>query len=95
MDVIGPQLISFIGSVCTALTLSIGIPVGRSVEIFGFRPVAICGTIVFCGALVAASFCRTIPTLILTQGILNGIGAGILFIPAATGTFIPFNIDRI
>ncbi|KAF8484200.1 major facilitator superfamily domain-containing protein [Gautieria morchelliformis] len=67
-----------------ALTLTIGIPVGRSVEIFGFRKVALCGSILFSGALVAAGFCRTIPTLILTQGILNGIGAGILFIPATT-----------
>ena len=76
------------------LTLTIGIPVGRSVEIFGFRKVAFCGTIIFCGALVAAGFCRTVPTLFLTQGILNGIGSGIIFIPANTGVLF-LSLERI
>ncbi|KAF8520752.1 major facilitator superfamily domain-containing protein [Hysterangium stoloniferum] len=40
------------------------------------------GSILFSGGLVAAGFCRTVPTLLVTQGIMVGIGSGILFIPA-------------
>ncbi|KIJ57266.1 hypothetical protein M422DRAFT_238862 [Sphaerobolus stellatus SS14] len=80
------MLTAFIGSICTALTLTIGIPVGRWVEVYGHRKVALLGSVVFSGALVAAGFCRTVPTLLVTQGILLGLGAGILFIPASTAT---------
>lgn len=73
-----------------ALTLSTGMFAGRAVELFGYRKVALGGSILFVGSLVAAGFCRTIPALILTQGVLSGIGAGILFIPAAAGAWLVF-----
>ncbi|KAF8591148.1 MFS general substrate transporter, partial [Ramaria rubella] len=76
--------VALIGSICTALTLTIGVPVGRAIEIFGYRGVALGGSVLFSGSLVGAGFCHTVPTLLVTQGILNGIGAGILFIPATT-----------
>lgn len=59
--------------------------VGRWVEVYGVKVVTFFGSIIFSGSLVAAGFCRSIPSLILTQGVLNGIGAGILYLPSVTG----------
>lgn len=59
--------------------------VGHWIEVYGVKIVALFGSIVFSGSLVAAGFCRSVPSLITTQGILNGIGAGILYIPSVTG----------
>ncbi|GJJ07303.1 hypothetical protein Clacol_001504 [Clathrus columnatus] len=65
---------------------AIGVLAGRWVELYGERLVTIIGSTVFSGALAAAGFCRTLPTLILTQGVLTDVGVGILTVPAITAT---------
>ncbi|RFU35520.1 hypothetical protein B7463_g820, partial [Scytalidium lignicola] len=45
------------------------------------RKSCIGGLVTVCLALVLSSFCRTIPTLILTQGLLYGIGGCFLYYP--------------
>lgn len=87
------DIISLIGSTCTALTLASGVFAGRLVEVYGVKAVTIVGSIIFSGSLVAAGFCRTVPTLIVTQGILNGIGAGMLFIPG-TSAIVPWFLKK-
>ncbi|KAF8520758.1 major facilitator superfamily domain-containing protein [Hysterangium stoloniferum] len=79
-----PELIAFIGSSCTALTLTIGIPIGRWIDIYGFRKVVFVGSVILSTGLITAGFCHTVPTLVVTQGIVTGIGSGILFVPGST-----------
>ncbi|GJJ07048.1 hypothetical protein Clacol_001247 [Clathrus columnatus] len=68
--------------------------VGRWIEIYGVKRVTIIGSVVFSGSLVAAGFCRSIPSLIITQGFLSGIGAGILYIPSVTAPLAWFSKKR-
>ncbi|KIJ57248.1 hypothetical protein M422DRAFT_198681 [Sphaerobolus stellatus SS14] len=78
------ELISFIGAICTTFTLVLGIPIGRMIELYGFRIVTIGGTVLLSIGLLTAGFCKTVPSLLVTQGIVAGIGAGAMFIPANT-----------
>jgi MFS family permease len=83
------QLIALVGSSCTALTLTIGIPIGRWIDLYGCRKVTFVGSVIFSAGLVMAGFCSTVPTLLVTQGIITGIGAGIIFVPGNTGEGLP------
>jgi MFS family permease len=45
------------------------------------RPGVIFGLLLMCTALAASSFAKTVPQLIVTQGILYAIGGGIAYAP--------------
>ncbi|KAF8520753.1 major facilitator superfamily domain-containing protein [Hysterangium stoloniferum] len=79
------ELISFIGTTLGTLLILIGFPASKFIDMYGFRPVSVVGSILFSGGLVMAGFCRTVPTLVVTQGVVVGIGAGMLYIPASIG----------
>ncbi|GJJ07046.1 hypothetical protein Clacol_001245 [Clathrus columnatus] len=64
------EVISLVGSICTAFTLASGVFAGRLVEIYGVKTVTIVGSVIFSGSLVAAGFCRTVPTLLVTQAVV-------------------------
>lgn len=48
----------------------------------GTRPPMMLGCLLFSGGFVAASFCQRIWQLFLTQGMLVGLGAGLIYIPS-------------
>ncbi|EJU00599.1 MFS general substrate transporter [Dacryopinax primogenitus] len=75
--------IDLVGSICVALTLFLGAFMGRPCQRYGMRAVSIVGSIVFFVGTLSAGFCTSIPTLIVTQGIIQGAGAGMLFVPGA------------
>ncbi|KZO91797.1 MFS general substrate transporter [Calocera viscosa TUFC12733] len=75
--------IDLIGSICMALTLFLGAFMGRPCQRFGMRAVSVVGSIIFFVGTFSAGFCTSIPTLIVTQGIITGSGAGIMFVPGA------------
>ncbi|KAF8520754.1 major facilitator superfamily domain-containing protein [Hysterangium stoloniferum] len=79
------ELISLIGTTLGTLLILIGFPASKFIDLYGFRPVSVVGSILFSGGLVAAGFCHTVPTLVVTQGVVVGIGAGMLYIPASIG----------
>ncbi|KAF8520750.1 major facilitator superfamily domain-containing protein [Hysterangium stoloniferum] len=83
-----PELISLIGTTYTTLMIVFGFPASKFMNMYGFRPVSGVGSILFSGGLVAAGFCRTVPTLLVTQGVVVGFGAGVLFIPATIGELL-------
>ncbi|XP_043475276.1 monocarboxylate transporter 14-like [Leptopilina heterotoma] len=53
---------------------------------YGFRSVAILGSVVSCIAFVLSSFSTSIEYLYITYGILGGIGAGLIYLPAVITT---------
>ncbi|KZT57593.1 MFS general substrate transporter [Calocera cornea HHB12733] len=75
--------IDLIGSIGVALTLFLGAFLGRPCQRFGMRAVSVVGSIILFVGTLSAGFCTSIPTLIVTQGIVQGAGAGILFVPGA------------
>ncbi|KZT57592.1 MFS general substrate transporter [Calocera cornea HHB12733] len=75
--------IDLIGSICMALSLFLGAFMARPCQRFGMRAVAVLGSIILFVGTLSAGFCTSVPTLIVTQGIIQGAGAGILFIPGA------------
>jgi predicted MFS family arabinose efflux permease len=97
--------ISFIGSTNAALALGVGVFAGRACEWFGYQPMLAFGSVVFCASLLAASFCNSIPTLIVTQGtpsqlacatliarpgVVNGLAGAILFICSTAAPCVYF-----
>lgn len=83
--------IALIGSACSGTSLAVCLLAGRWVELYGVRVVIISGSVIFSGSLAAAGFCKSVTTLILTQGVLTGIGVGILNIPGTTGISVSVN----
>lgn len=53
---------------------------------YGFRSVAILGSVVSCCAFVLSSFSTSIEYLYITYGIIGGIGAGLIYLPAVITT---------
>lgn len=61
-------MISFIGGTTLAVLVVTCLAVGRLCELRGPRFVAIIGTVITVAGLLAASWCRSVPALIATQG---------------------------
>ncbi|KAF2163678.1 hypothetical protein M409DRAFT_25866 [Zasmidium cellare ATCC 36951] len=71
--------IAWIGSTQLCLVFSLGVPIGRLVDKGYFKEVFHSGTFVIFLGLLSTAFCKTLPTLWLTQGLLTGIGMGMVF----------------
>ncbi|ORY62111.1 major facilitator superfamily domain-containing protein [Pseudomassariella vexata] len=77
-----PSTISWIGSVQTWLTLIIGAFSGRLLDAGLFVPTFFVGAVIQVVGMVCMSFSRQYWALMLTQGVLTGIGGGIFFTPS-------------
>ncbi|KAJ3080217.1 hypothetical protein HDU99_008969, partial [Rhizoclosmatium hyalinum] len=76
--------VAMIGSVGIASIDFLGLISSSVAERFGFRPVIFVGTIVMALGLLLSSFTTSLPLLILTQGIVFGIGASFVYLPAVS-----------
>ena len=56
--------------------------VGGLVNKFGCRPVCIAGSIVACLGLVLSTLAPNVPVLMLTYGVIGGLGLGLIYLPA-------------
>ncbi|KAI9503168.1 major facilitator superfamily domain-containing protein, partial [Coemansia spiralis] len=74
--------LAWIGTLITALMLGFNIITGALSDKLGYRLVAYTGTILCTAAYILASFSEKVWQLILTQGVLFGIGASFLFAPS-------------
>ncbi|ORX69901.1 MFS general substrate transporter [Linderina pennispora] len=74
--------VAWIGTMVSAVMLGGSVTTGPLTDRFGFRKVALTGTVICCIALVLASFTTQLWQLVLTQGILFGIGASLIFSPS-------------
>ncbi|KAI8321787.1 MFS general substrate transporter [Martensiomyces pterosporus] len=74
--------LSWIGTLITALMLSCNILTGALADIKGYRFTAYIGTVLCTAAYILASFATQVWQLILTQGVLLGIGASFLIAPS-------------
>ncbi|PVV05412.1 hypothetical protein BB560_000065 [Smittium megazygosporum] len=74
-----PSIISWIGTLSTSMMLLVGVFSSRVFWQLGFRYTIWLGALLgFCG-LFAASFCSSVGPLIITQGVIYGIGIGLIY----------------
>ncbi|KAF9197317.1 hypothetical protein BGZ49_002305, partial [Haplosporangium sp. Z 27] len=74
--------IAFIGTLGSSMTYFSGFVSGVCADKFGYRVTALLGTGVMALALILASFANKIWQLYLSQGVLLGIGASLMYYPA-------------
>ncbi|EJT82549.1 hypothetical protein GGTG_02522 [Gaeumannomyces tritici R3-111a-1] len=77
-----PSTISWIGSVQVFLTFCVGALSGRLLDAGLFTPTFICGTILQLLGVFLMSVSTQFWHLVLTQGVLTGLGGGLVFTPA-------------
>ncbi|KAJ2908465.1 hypothetical protein GGI21_002860, partial [Coemansia aciculifera] len=76
--------LSWIGTLFTSLMLGCSIFTGAIADKKRFRVTAYTGTVICTIAYILASLCKEVWQLILTQGVLLGIGASFLFAPSVS-----------
>ncbi|KAJ2788230.1 hypothetical protein GGI15_000035 [Coemansia interrupta] len=74
--------LSWIGTLITSLMLGCNIATGALADKYGYRTTAYIGTVLCTLAYILASFAKEVWHLILTQGVLFGIGASFLIAPS-------------
>ncbi|KAJ2681291.1 hypothetical protein IWW39_006379, partial [Coemansia spiralis] len=67
--------IAWVGTTMSLFMLGGAIATGPLTDRFGFRLVSLAGTAICCVALLLASFTNALWQLVLTQGVMFGIGA--------------------
>ncbi|KAJ2826020.1 hypothetical protein GGI24_003011 [Coemansia furcata] len=76
--------IAWVGTTMSLFMLGGAIATGPLTDRFGFRLVSLAGTVICCVALLLASFTSALWQLVLTQGIMFGIGAACIFSPSVS-----------
>ncbi|KAF9949416.1 hypothetical protein BGZ65_007345 [Modicella reniformis] len=86
--------IAFIGTLGSSATYFSGFVSGVSADRFGYRATALLGTGIMALALILASFANQIWHLYLTQGVLFGVGASLVYYPAIGAPTHWFDVKR-
>ncbi|KAJ2821521.1 hypothetical protein GGI24_004193, partial [Coemansia furcata] len=77
--------LTWIGTLQSAILDLVSIPSGILCERFDSRLVTFVGGLIMAAALVVASFCDTaVWKLIITQGVVFGVGASLTYVPAVS-----------
>lgn len=74
-----PSSIAWIGSTQLALVFGLGFPVGKLVDMGYFHSVFHTGSCLMVLGIFCTAWCKSLPTLWATQGLLTGTGMGFLF----------------
>lgn len=77
-----PSDISWIGSIEGFLLLTVSVLAGPLYDRGHFRALIMCGTFLLVLGVFLLSICTQYWSIMLTQGILVGVGAGLLFLPS-------------
>ncbi|KAK3621277.1 hypothetical protein LTR56_022885 [Elasticomyces elasticus] len=77
-----PSNISWIGSTQLALVFGLGVPVGRLVDKGYFRLVFHSGSVIMLIGIFCTAWCKTLWSLWLVQGLITGLGMGMVFCAA-------------
>ncbi|XP_035732597.1 monocarboxylate transporter 3-like [Vespa mandarinia] len=78
--------VALVGSLQTGFYLMAGPFVSALANRYGFRLVAILGSILSCLAFVLSYFSASIEFLYVSYGVLGGIGVGLIYVPAVITT---------
>ena len=90
----GVFIISLVGSVFMAIGFAVGPIAAYMTNKIGLRLVYILGSFIFSVSIISATFSPNPLMLLLTYGVLAGIGSGILLLPATVGCNFYFETKR-
>ena len=74
--------ISFVGSLLSGVNALFAPIFGALINKFGMRTICITGSIIGCIGLAVSPLSTSVPLLMLTIGLIAGIGAGAITLPA-------------
>ncbi|XP_043278418.1 uncharacterized protein [Venturia canescens] len=78
--------VALVGSLQTGFYLMAGPFVSALANRYGFRLVAILGSVVSCLAFILSYFSWSVEYMYITYGVLGGIGVGLIYVPAVITT---------
>ncbi|XP_014278918.1 monocarboxylate transporter 9 isoform X4 [Halyomorpha halys] len=90
----GKGKIAWVGSLLSGMYLSAGPLVSALTNKFGCRTVCISGSIIGCAAFVLSTFSPDVNMLMITYGIMGGIGFGLIYLPAVVCVGYYFETKR-
>ncbi|KAJ9075310.1 hypothetical protein DSO57_1037301 [Entomophthora muscae] len=76
--------LALVGSTGISLIATLGIATGWLADRFGYRNMAVLGSCIFASGYVLASFATEVWQLVLSQGVIVGIGSSLAFVPAVS-----------
>ncbi|KAJ3027315.1 UNVERIFIED_CONTAM: hypothetical protein HDU68_004054 [Siphonaria sp. JEL0065] len=76
-----PFQVALIGSCSTVFIPGLGVLSGKAAAHFGFRQMILVGSIILSTGLFLASFTTNLILLILTQGVVFGVGCSLVYFP--------------
>lgn len=86
--------VAWVGSLLSGFYLSVGPLVSALTNRFGCRAVTITGSLISCAAFLLSTIAPTIDVLMLTYGVMGGIGFGCVFLPAVVSVGYYFSTKR-
>ncbi|XP_054723796.1 monocarboxylate transporter 12-like [Uloborus diversus] len=86
--------VAWVGSLLSGFYLSVGPIVSALTNRFGCRVVTIAGSLVSCTAFVLSTMAPSIDVLMITYGVMGGIGFGMVFLPAVVSVGYYFSTKR-
>lgn len=85
---------AWVGSLLSGMYLSAGPVVSALTNKYGCRTVCIMGSIIGCIAFVLSIFSPDVNTLMITYGVMGGIGFGLIYLPAVVCVGYYFETKR-
>ncbi|KAJ9592129.1 hypothetical protein L9F63_001357, partial [Diploptera punctata] len=85
---------AWVGSLLSGMYLSAGPVVSALTNKFGCRTVCIAGSIIGCVAFILSTFSPNVNVLMLTYGVMGGIGFGLIYLPAVVCVGYYFETKR-
>ncbi|WPH01831.1 Hypothetical protein R9X50_00468500 [Acrodontium crateriforme] len=90
-----PGSISCIGSTQIALVFGMGVPVGRLIDKGYFKPIFRWGSFIVVAGLFISSWCNKLWSIWLVQGLITGIGMGMVFCSGTVALMTWFDETKI
>ncbi|KAI0482108.1 MFS general substrate transporter [Xylariaceae sp. FL0804] len=89
-----PSQVAWIGSLQMALYFLLGVASGRLADAGHTRTLVMTGSVLVVAAMLLTSFARAYWQVLACQGILNGLGGGLMSLPSATNIVSYFARNR-
>ncbi|XP_053671968.1 monocarboxylate transporter 13-like [Anopheles nili] len=90
----GKGTVAWVGSLLSGMYLSAGPVVSALANKFGCRAVCIAGSIISCAAFALSTLSTSVTMLMLTYGVMGGIGFGLIYLPAVVAVGYYFETKR-
>ncbi|XP_063225633.1 monocarboxylate transporter 7 isoform X2 [Bacillus rossius redtenbacheri] len=90
----GKGRVAWVGSLLSGMYLSAGPVVSALTNKYGCRPVCIAGSVLACAGFVLSTLSPDINVLMITYGIMGGVGFGLIYLPAVVCVGYYFETKR-